>query len=226
MDTSTHTLDEEDMQEIAKQLRKPSGKNGLEIAKRMDRNNKDMTLNAIALTDILEHNKILELGHGNCGHLPYLIEKNPTINYTGLDISTSMKMEAEHLNHDFVSSGKASYHLYDGTIIPFESRSFDRFFTVNTLYFWEDPEKLMSELHRILKPEGMGVICFAEEQFLKQLPFTQFNFEFYSLDRFQKLAEMAGFVVDTIQEFHDEAESKTGETVNRRYYAVCLKKAV
>ncbi|MHC0443676.1 class I SAM-dependent methyltransferase, partial [Flavobacterium sp. 3-210] len=80
-----------------------------------------------------------------------------------------MFQEARKINRNFVSQKQAFFSLYDGNKIPFEDETFDKVFTVNTIYFWQKPEDLLSEIYRVLKPNGNFCLTFAEEDFMKKL---------------------------------------------------------
>ena len=49
----------------------------------------------------------------------------------------------------------------DGLTLPFWSDSFDRVFSVNTVYFWENPQEQLREMARVLKPHGRLLLGFA-----------------------------------------------------------------
>ena len=60
---------EEEILELENQLSCPSGLNGIEIGTRMNTSNFEMTKKSIDALDLEDRNSVLELGHGNCGHL-------------------------------------------------------------------------------------------------------------------------------------------------------------
>lgn len=65
-----------------------------------------------------------------------------------------MVAEATARNSSPPPSTSVRFELYDGSVFPFGDEGFDRLFTVNTIYFWEDPAHTLSEVHRVLKPGG------------------------------------------------------------------------
>src|SRR5690606_12980542 len=141
-----------ELRKLERQLSCPSGKFGLVVGQNMNISNMGMTLSTADLLELEDGNVVLELGHGNCGHLDQLLNKANDLRYFGLEISQTMWEEARRNHFDKL----AEFQLYDGVNIPFSDCFFDRFMTVNTLYFWSDPEKLLNEIERILKLGGVG----------------------------------------------------------------------
>jgi ubiquinone/menaquinone biosynthesis C-methylase UbiE len=217
-------MKQEELQAIASQLKNPSGEKGIEMANMMNETNINMTRHSIQNLNISKDNKILELGHGNAGHVEFLFEQAEKLKYYGLEMSELMFQEARQINRNFVSQKQAFFSLYDGNIIPFEEESFDKIFTVNTIYFWQEPEKLLLEIYRVLKSNGNFCLTFAEEDFMKKLPFTQFEFELYSTEKAQKLIEKSPFKIVYTETQTEKVKSKTGELVDRAFTTIVLEK--
>jgi ubiquinone/menaquinone biosynthesis C-methylase UbiE len=217
-------MKQEELQAIASQLKHPTGEKGIEMGNMMNETNINMTHHSIQNLNISKENKILELGHGNGGHLEFLMEQSENLKYYGLEMSDLMFQEARQINRNFVSQKQAFFSLYDGNIIPFEDSFFNKIFTVNTLYFWQEPEKLLAEIYRVLKPDGNFCLTFAEESFMKQLPFTQFEFELYSTEKVQQLIEKTDFKIVYTETLTEKVKSKMGELVYRDYTTIVLEK--
>jgi SAM-dependent methyltransferase len=60
--------------------------------------------------------------------------------------------------------------LYEGKKLPFEDETFDKIFTVNTVYFWENPVEFLNEIYRVLKDDGTFVLTFGQRDFMEKLP--------------------------------------------------------
>ena len=75
-----------------KNLANPEGEKGIEIAEMMDATNISMTMESVAALELDDSNRILEIGHGNAGHLEQLLKLADDLNYTGLDISETMRI--------------------------------------------------------------------------------------------------------------------------------------
>ena len=217
-------MKKEELQAIAAQLKHPTGEKGIEMANMMHETNINMTCHSIQNLNIKAGNSILELGHGNAGHLEFLLEQAENLKYYGLEMSELMFQEARQINRNFVSQKQAFFSLYDGNKIPFEEESFDKIFTVNTIYFWQEPEKLLSEIYRVLKPNGVFGITFAEESFMKTLPFTQFEFELYSTEKAQQLIQKTSFKILYTETQTEKVKTKTGELVDRAFTTLVLEK--
>ncbi|WP_369013546.1 class I SAM-dependent methyltransferase [Flavobacterium anhuiense] len=217
-------MKQEELQAIASQLKHPSGEKGIEMANMMNETNINMTKHSIQNLNISNENRILELGHGNAGHAEFLFEQAEKLKYYGLEMSELMFQEARQINRNFVSQKKAFFSIYDGNTIPFEDGSFDKIFTVNTIYFWQKPEELLSEIYRVLKSNGTFCLTFAEEDFMKTLPFTQYEFELYSTQKAQELIKKSEFKIVYTETQTEKVKSKTGELVDRGFTTIVLEK--
>ncbi len=181
-----------------------------------------MTLHSIDRLNILENNNILELGHGSCGHLPYLLQQNSNLSYSGLETSELMHQEAQKLNQAYIEQKQASFYLYDGHEVPFPDSSFDRIFTVNTIYFWTNPVLILSELYRIVKPGGTLNITFAQKSFMEQLPFTRFGFDLYDNEKMSNLIENTSFKIAGSDSRTETVTSKTGDLATREFTTITM----
>lgn len=214
----------EELEALAAQLRQPQGAKGIEIAHMMHETNINMSLHAMDRLQIQDGQVLLELGHGNCGHLPYLLKQGDNLSYYGLELSALMQEEAQGLNEAFIREKRAAFYLYDGQHIPFADNFFDRVFTVNTIYFWQDPPALLSALYRVIKPGGLLNITFAHKSFMQQLPFTAFGFALYDEEQLSALVATTAFSIAGSDTQTEIVRSKTGEEVKRNYTTLTLMK--
>jgi SAM-dependent methyltransferase len=211
--------------ELEAQLSKPSGGKGIEIADMMNATNIGMTRATIMQLDIQTGNSLLELGHGNAGHLSFLLDQAPMLHYTGLEISQLMQAEAERMNAAFCSFGNARFVLYDGGHIPFEDGRFDRMFAVNCLYFWPLPAALLNEVHRVLRPDGLAAITYAHRSFMQKLPFVQSRFRLYDDAAFSEEVAKTDFNIVRLHQELEQVRSKAGDLVERPFTVAILRKA-
>jgi SAM-dependent methyltransferase len=198
-------MEQPDFQSIVAQLRNPSGEEGIKTAIRMSENNAFMIISCVDSLDLKAEEKVLEIGPGGGLHLPYLFQKENSIEYFGIDISETMIELASENNPSLIENGSVKLQLVTNNNgfarLPFEGNSFDKIFTVNTIYFWDNAIEQAKELYRVLRREGQIAVSFATADFMEQLPFTKYNFHLYSLDNAIQLFENAGFSnIKTIQQ--------------------------
>lgn len=211
---------EEYLKEIARQLSCPDGEHGVKTGEVMNINNSGMTHSTIEALKLEADDVVLEIGHGNGGHINYLLQKAEPLKYFGIDISETIIIEAKRINESFIKENKVSFKLSDGESIPFESQIFDKIFTVNTIYFWKNPIQYLKEIKRVLKPKGLFALCFADKSFMQSLPFTQYGFELYHQETATKLLNESGFVLEEVEMQTEEIQSNAGGTVTRNYYTI------
>lgn len=217
-------LSEQELKELAEQLRCPDGEKGILVAENMNSSNASMISETIKSIPFSKARSILELGHGNCSHLATLFSERKGISYYGLEISEAMREAAYCLNESLIKNGNISFGLYNGTAIPFDNNLFDCIFSINTIYFWENPKELLTDIHRVLKSDGSVLLTFTSKETLEKLAFSKFGFTLYTLSDVESLAAHAGFTVERIVEKKENAISKMGTPVERTFYIVQLKK--
>lgn len=210
---------EEQLKEMAIQLSCPSGDNGVGVADMMHDTNFGMTKSTIDALKIIDNDSVLELGHGNGKHISTIIQGAPGVSYHGLEISELMKEEAAALHIT-----NSSFYSYDGENIPFEDGKFSKAMTVNTIYFWRNPTKLLNEVYRVLKPGGLFCITFAQKEFMEMLPFTQHGFNLYDNKKLEDLIEQSSFRLIGFRPHTEQVKSKADEMVERSYTVATLQK--
>ncbi|MCS3868978.1 ubiquinone/menaquinone biosynthesis C-methylase UbiE [Chryseobacterium ginsenosidimutans] len=216
-------MENENLKILAQNLANPQGEKGIEIGEMMNATNIGMTLESIKTLLIEDDETVLEIGHGNAGHVKSILNKAQNIQYTGIDISETMHNEAKRLNEEF--KNQAEFVLYEGLKLPFEDKKFDKIFTVNTVYFWKEPIDYLNEIYRVLKDNGTFVLTFGQRDFMEKLPFTKFDFTLYNTDEMEETVSKSHFTRMKISEKEEQVKSKTGdETITRNYTVLTIKK--
>jgi len=187
-------MDEEKLKLLGQQLRCPSGKFAEEVGASMFKSNSNMIFQTIEALDLCDGAVVLELGFGNGEHVTRLLEQFIHLNYYGIDISEAMVSLASQKNSSWVEIGRASFELVaPEQKLVLKGRMFDAFFSVNTVYFWEDPASKFKEIHDLLNIGGTLSIGYVEKDFGHSLPFTQQGFRFYSNKEIEGFLKDAGF---------------------------------
>ena len=96
----------------------------------------------------LEHNDILlDIGFGNGYLMNKLFEKNIQINIYGIEISNYMVNNVSKKYKKYVENGYLKLLLENIANTSFENGTFNKIYTINTIYFWNDLEKCFSEMY-------------------------------------------------------------------------------
>jgi ubiquinone/menaquinone biosynthesis C-methylase UbiE len=215
---------EDDLKEIAVQLGNPTGKGGIKTGEMMNLSNNGMIATTVALLGVQDGQRILEIGPGNGKHLKSIMDSHEGLRYTGLDISETMVNEATQLNSIRVMEGTATFVLSNGKTIPFSSDTFDKIFTVNTVYFWKDPVAYAAEIYRVLKPGCLFNLALADKTFMEKLPFTKYGFQLYDKQSVTKLMRKAGFEIVEVVEQIDITIGNMGQPVEREILVLMCRK--
>lgn len=202
-------------QELAAQLRCPSGTDAPEFGKRMYESNRNMIAKTLDFLQLQPRSCVLELGFGNGRHIAGLMERYNIHTYEGLELSDAMIQEASELNHDLIQQGRVILNRIEKDAIEKPSGSFDACFSVNTLYFWEDVMHYLNQIYRILKPGGQLVLTFIARESAEKQAFTRHGFQLYAVDEVQNFLSLAGFTQVLSETFTEEAVSKDGTSVTR-----------
>jgi len=83
--------------------------------------------------------------------------------------------------------------------MPFTDQTFDVCFGINVVYLWENPEKELAEIMRVLKPGGMLMLGYRPKTYMQAIPFTQFGFTLYEISDLEELLSKHGFEKITTQ---------------------------
>lgn len=75
---------------------------------------------------------------------------------TGVDISPVM-IEQARTKAASENVQNLTFEVFDGYTLPFDSAAFDKVLLFNILYIVKEPQTLLAEAHRLLKPGGLLV---------------------------------------------------------------------
>ena len=130
------------------------------LAKRYDFFNRVISLGmqtrvkkkSLKLLNIEDGSNVLDICTGT-GDLAFFINKiNPNLNITGIDFSEKMLEIARNKQKDYQNN--MNFFLADGRELPFEDNTFDIVTIGFGLRNIENYERVISEIHRVLKPKG------------------------------------------------------------------------
>lgn len=139
---------------LIKNARKPDGFWGKLMIKKMNNEHAPMTLLAIESLNIKDNDVILDIGCGGGNAIKIMAEKNPYGKVCGVDYSELSVQSSQKRNKKAVSSGRVEVKQGTVSMLPYSKETFDIVTAIETIYFWEDPQKAFDEVKRVLKQGG------------------------------------------------------------------------
>lgn len=139
--------------------------------------------------------KILDLACGTGTLLNYLLEFIPPENLFGIDISEEMLAVAREKLPPAVNLS-----LWESHNFPFPNNHFEQVISTNSFHYFRQPQMVLQEVHRVLKPGGQLVItdwcrdfvtCRLLDWYLRW--FNEAHFYTYNSKELPNLLEQAGF---------------------------------
>jgi SAM-dependent methyltransferase len=204
--------------ELGRQLMKPSGEMGLQVAENMNVTNAKLYDFVLSNLEINSDDKILEIGFGNGKTIPQFFEINPNCEFYGVDFSEIMCEKAIAINQNF----KEKIHIscQNAMKMSFGNDFFDSIVTLNTVYFWENVEQQLAELRRVLKKNGKLVIGYRPKSSMEKLPFTNEVFRHYDPVELREIMEQNGFQI--FREVSNPTVVKSVEKGMIEMFDICL----
>ena len=124
--------------------------------KKMRNHHLDITEKTIRLMDLRPGERVLDLGCGSgwaTRMLARLVGEGPQGfgQVVGLDISDEMIRQARADSKEFEN---ILYVWGSAQQIPWEENFFDKMLSVESFYYYADPDRALSELFRVMAPQG------------------------------------------------------------------------
>jgi ubiquinone/menaquinone biosynthesis C-methylase UbiE len=132
------------------------------------------------------------VGFGN-GYLETLIMKKGKCYIEEIDISEDMVKKAMSINRKYLETGKMKFRLGDCCSMDYKDGSFDVVTTMNTIYFWENTRKGMSEIYRVLKSGGVFYNAVITKEKLDSIFYTKSGFKKFKNEEYIEMGRDAGF---------------------------------
>ena len=199
---------------FSRQLAKPSGLFGrLLTARWLEKANAGMNTLTLETLALGPGDRLLELGFGS-GYLLEKVLSHRLCDFAaGADLSPEMVDRVGTRLRAYIAAGKAQIRHGDIEAIPFADDEFTRLCSVNTLYFWRDAQRALSECQRVLAPGGRLALCFNAKSEMLKWPGHVHGFTLYELAEVETMLAAAGFGEITTTNGNDPEQG--------RFHCVC-----
>lgn len=188
-------LVQQDLERISPVLRSRSGTTWAEsVAGDMDRHyspGRTWEATSRALVNLLSPGRVLDIASGD-GVMAELLAPHASevicIDISEKVVAAGRKRLADRTNVEFKTG--------DMHQLPFKDRSFDTVLLMHALTYTDQPELVLREAHRVLKPAGqLLAVTLAKHRHKKAVePYNHANLGF-APEQLQKLAELSGLKV-------------------------------
>lgn len=176
---------------IARQLSRPAGLIGRMIGRLMNRHNAKMNAFALKQLELQATDSVLEIGFGGGVQLPFLISGAAFVG--GVDLSRDAVRWASARYSTAVKNGRAAFREGSVEAIPFETASFEKVCTVNTVYFWPSLDAGFAEINRVLIPGGRVVVGFLPKEWMDRMGYPSDIFTARAPDEVVAALTRSGF---------------------------------
>jgi arsenite methyltransferase len=176
---------------VARQLACPSGLLGRAIGRAMNWHNAAINSFAIQQLAVAPPDRVLEIGFGGGATLPLLLERAAFL--SGIDRSRDAVAWAKARFADAVTTSRAEFCEGSVEALPFETASFEKVYTVNTVYFWRSLDAGFSEIHRVLSPSGRVVVGFLPKEQMARRRMPSHIFTLRTVEDVVASLDKAGF---------------------------------
>ena len=186
---------------VGSNFAKPNGIGGEISTKIMNIMNQKQYKTVLENINLESNDNVLDIGFGNGYLLDKLYKQHIPIRLYGIDISEDMLKKVSEKNRKIIENGDLKLFLENINKTSFNQNYFDKIYTINTIYFWEDLIKCFSEIKRILKPNGIFINVIYSKYFLEKMTiFTKYGYNKYAIEDIVKITEDNGMkTIGTIE---------------------------
>lgn len=137
----------------------PKGLGGRIMVKMMNSGHSKLAHWGFSKISVKEDFKILDAGCGGGANITLWLEKCKDGHVMGIDYSEVSVEEAKKRNSTAIKQNRCKIVQGNVADMPFSDSTFDCVSAFETIYFWPGLEMCFTEVYRILKNNGIFMIC-------------------------------------------------------------------
>ncbi|WP_300525137.1 class I SAM-dependent methyltransferase [Alcanivorax sp.] len=199
-------------EQLAKQLRCPSGDDGAQVAVNMNQHNQPIIAASYQALGPSAGDHIVEVGPGLAGHLPDLLAMADNLYYTGLDLSQDMVAQAQQHHGHLERVHFVAGDLHDAPLPP---NSADHVVAINVVYFWNPLLPALNAIGKLLRPGGQLCLGLRDRNSMATLPVFRHGFLTYNGPDLQQALKTAGFVDVRQQIIPEQSINVMGQVMHK-----------
>ena len=138
--------------------RRPEGEAGRAMLARMNESHAYLVDWGLACIELHAGDTVLDIGCGGGNTLARIAERVTEGHLVGIDYAETSVEASRAFNAALIAAGRME--ILHGSVesLPFEDGHFDAVVTVESFYFWPNPEECLKEVARVVKKGGMFLL--------------------------------------------------------------------
>ena len=188
---------------LAAQGRKPSGRFGRFIGKKMNSSHAKIRGWGLSSVSIKPDSYVLDIGCGGGMAIKEIASSVPKGKVYGIDYSEDMVQLSKKINDDLIKQGVVEIMYGSVSVLPFPDNTFDFVTAIETYYFWPDLVSDFIEIKRVLKPGAFLLLVhtvYKDERFEKRnSKLVKFlDIKIHTPDEYRGFLSEAGYKIEKI----------------------------
>lgn len=184
---------------------KPQGFLGRMMAVMMNRGHAQLAEWGFSHLSSCTYKKALDIGCGGGANVNVLLSKAPDARVCGIDYSPVCVDQSSKTNRAAIAANRCRILQASAADLPFPASAFDVVTAFETVYFWPDLPSCFQQVYRVLKPNGIFLICNedsdpSDDRWTKLID----GMRIYDMMELKEYLEQAGFSQITV----DQQEKK------------------
>ena len=189
--------------------RRPEGDAGRVMLARMNESHAKLVEWGLSHIDLSTGDTVLDIGCGGGNTLARMAERVTGGHLVGIDYAETSVEASRAFNMELIEAGRMEILHGSVEALPFDDAHFDAVVTVESFYFWPNPEESLKEVARVVKPGGTFLLL-AEIYGRDDLPATicakiaDYDLTNPTPEEFERMFRAAGFRTVALDFKHGE----------------------